>query len=105
MAKDARGHGSDAKGGGAFYQPTKTIPAQPGGQSESAAHQIAVQEVGQGYFARASASGGRKLGEYGPHPDRETAAAQAWQNHPNAKQVSTARGQFGMDVRWHDKGK
>ena len=54
MAKDARGHGSDAKGGGAFYQPTKTIPARPG--TQSAAHQAGVaQATAPGINLKASA--------------------------------------------------
>lgn len=55
------------------------------------------------YYARASKKGGSALGNYGPHPDRETAAREAWQKHPTARQVSTSRGPHGMDIRWHDK--
>lgn len=56
-----------------------------------------------GYYARASSGGGRKIGEYGPHPDRETAASHAWGKHPTAKQVSTSRGPHGFDIQWHRK--
>lgn len=78
--KDARGHGSNP---GTHAQGTTT--------------------VGHGFYARASAKGGRKIGEYGPHPDRATAANAAWADKPNARQVSTSRGPHGMDIQWHDK--
>lgn len=56
-----------------------------------------------GYFGRASNKGGRAIGTTGPHPDRETAAKATWAAHPNARQVSTSRGQYGMDIQWHRK--
>jgi hypothetical protein len=70
-------------------------------QAHKASHAPQV-EHGE-YFVRASSRSGRKIAEWGPHPDRETAASEAWQKHPNAKQVSTARGPHGMDIRWHNK--
>lgn len=59
---------------------------------------------GEGYYSRASAKGGRALGNYGPHPTRDAAAAEAYDKHPNAKQVSTSRGPHGFDIQWHRKG-
>lgn len=54
------------------------------------------------YFSRVSAKNGRPLGEYGPHPDRETAARAAFAAHPNAKSVSTQIG-FGRDIQFHKR--
>lgn len=57
---------------------------------------------GPQYFSRVSSKNGSKLGEYGPHPDRESAAAAAFAAKPRARTVSTSRG-FGMDIRWHNR--
>lgn len=54
------------------------------------------------YFSRVSAKNGRALGVYGPHHDRETAAADALARHPKAKTVSTYR-HSGLDIRWHNR--
>lgn len=62
-----------------------------------------LEAHGGPYYSRASAKGGRALGSYGPHATREAASADAYSRHPNAKQVSTTRGQYGMDIRWHRK--
>lgn len=57
-----------------------------------------------GYYSRVSAKGGRVLGSYGPQASHEEAAKEAFAKHPNAKTVSTSRGKFGMDIRFHDRG-
>ncbi len=62
-----------------------------------------VTNNGGGFYARASQKGGRALGQYGPHIDRDNAATDAWQRHPTATQVSTSRGPYGMDIQWHSK--
>jgi hypothetical protein len=41
--KDTRGHGSDGRGGGAFYNPTKLIPTKPFRES-STNHQLAIAD-------------------------------------------------------------
>lgn len=79
--KDAKGHGSNSKG----------------------AHASGVENLPPGYHSRASGKSGRVLSNHGPYPDREQAAQAAWDARPNAKQVSTSRGPFGMDIRWHAK--
>ena len=55
------------------------------------------------YYGRALNKAGRKIGEVGPHPDHETAAKAAFATHPNARSVSTSRGSYGMDLRFHRK--
>lgn len=109
--KDAKGHGSSGRGRVeiSVNRPISyTIhDVGPGGVKTLSAsgtfnpHEGTVNNGG-GYYARASAKGGRALGDYGPHSDRDNAAAEAWAKHPNARQVSTSRGPHGMDVQWHN---
>ncbi len=55
------------------------------------------------YYGRALNKAGRKIGESGPHPDHETAAKAAFDAYPKARGVSTSRGSYGMDIRFHRK--
>jgi hypothetical protein len=85
-----------------------TVPGyrDRGGKQDTppGAHSQGITEhVGTAYYARVSAKNGNKLAEYGPHVDRESAAREAFANHPRQKSVSTSRG-LGMDIRWHNRG-
>lgn len=91
LAYRARGGKSDA--------PADALTSGP----KSAPAPIHSAMGGEGYYSRASAKGGRALGNYGPHPTRDAAAAEAYDKHPNAKQVSTSRGPHGFDIQWHRK--
>lgn len=74
-------------------------PSNVLGTADTTYHNI----PGGGYYSRVSAKNGRKIGETGPHGSHEEAAAAAFAKYPRAKGVSTQRGQYGMDIRYHNR--
>ena len=125
--KDAKGHGSNSRGvpdqhrariaaqnranplmgyflgGDMRPEDMEAAKAALASGPKSAAAPVHDSMGTQGYYARVSSKNGSKLASYGPYPTHEDAARDALAKHPNAKGVSTSRGQHGMDIRYHTR--
>lgn len=102
--KDALGHGSNPRG--SHSTGVEQVTSSP----STLNHGFVQDKFGTWRDAEGNASGffstatkGRGMVHYGPHPSREAAAAEAFANHPKAKSVSTSYRRPGSDMQWHNR--